>query len=340
VRRALPIAIWIAVLALCALQVARTRFVADLSSFLPAAPTPEQRLLVDQLEEGALSRVLLVAIGGTDARTRARVSNALAERLGHDARFAWVSNGASAGFEREKAFLFAHRYALSPAVTPRRFTAAGLRAAISDTLALLASPAGALVKPLVARDPTGDTIALLEGLRPAQGPRTAQGVWVAPDGGRALLLARTRASGSDIDAQADAVQALRSAFAAARASAGAAAADASLAMTGPGYFAVKSRALVKGDVERFSLLGLAIVATLLLAVYRSARALALGLVPVISGALVAIAAAAIDQGASTRTGTIDREIVHTVAQQLMLGDRSRDAGERGTGISTPGSGKR
>jgi type II secretory pathway predicted ATPase ExeA len=58
------------------------------------------------------------------------------------------------------------------------------------------------------------------------------------------------------------------------------------------------------------------------------------------GALVAIAAAAIDQGASTRTGTIDREIVHTVAQQLMLGDRSRDAGERGTGISTPGSGKR
>ncbi|HET7548248.1 MAG TPA: MMPL family transporter [Usitatibacter sp.] len=295
-RRALPIAIWIAVLALCALQVARTRFVADLSSFLPAAPTPEQRLLVDQLEEGALSRVLLVAIGGTDARTRARVSNALAERLGHDARFAWVSNGASAGFEREKDFLFAHRYALSPAVTPRRFTAAGLRAAISDTLALLASPAGALVKPLVARDPTGDTIALLEGLRPAQGPRTAQGVWVAPDGGRALLLARTRASGSDIDAQADAVQALRSAFAAARASAGAAAADASLAMTGPGYFAVKSRALVKGDVERFSLLGLAIVATLLLAVYRSARALALGLVPVLSGALVAIAAVSLGFG--------------------------------------------
>src|SRR6185312_7745199 len=86
-RRALPVALWIAVLVLCAVQVARTRFVADLSSFLPAAPTAEQRLLVDQLREGALSRAMLVAIEGADAPTRSRLSLAMGEALRADRRF-------------------------------------------------------------------------------------------------------------------------------------------------------------------------------------------------------------------------------------------------------------
>ncbi|HET7402140.1 MAG TPA: hypothetical protein VFJ62_10175, partial [Usitatibacter sp.] len=57
---AAAMAAWLVVLAACAVQIARTRFVADLSSFLPTAPTPEQRLLVDQLRDGALSRVMLL----------------------------------------------------------------------------------------------------------------------------------------------------------------------------------------------------------------------------------------------------------------------------------------
>ncbi|HET6264824.1 MAG TPA: hypothetical protein VFD95_08195, partial [Usitatibacter sp.] len=69
--RPVAIAAWLAGLALCAWQVAHTRFVADLSLFLPAAPTAEQRLLVDQLRDGALSRVLLMGIEGADAPVRA-----------------------------------------------------------------------------------------------------------------------------------------------------------------------------------------------------------------------------------------------------------------------------
>ena len=46
--------LWVAALVLCAFQATRTTYVADLSSFLPAAPTPAQRLLVEQLREGAL----------------------------------------------------------------------------------------------------------------------------------------------------------------------------------------------------------------------------------------------------------------------------------------------
>src|SRR5512146_2382624 len=104
---------------------------------------------------------MLVGIDGADPATRARLSRDLAQALRGDARFSAVANGA-AGLEREKDLVVAHRYALSPNVAPGRFTVEGLRAAVSETLSLLASPAGVLVKPLVARDPTGETLAVLE----------------------------------------------------------------------------------------------------------------------------------------------------------------------------------
>ena len=291
-RRRAALAIWLVGLALCIWQVTQARFIADLSSFLPAAPTAEQRLLVDQLRDGALSRVVLLGIEGADAPTRARISLALAEALRRDPRFTAVANGAASGFERERGLLLDHRYALSAAVTPQRFTVEGLRAAIGETLDLLASPAGMAMKSLVPRDPTGELLAIVERLRPREGPRMEGGVWVSPDGDRALLVARTRASGSDTDAQSLAVAAIEGAFAAA-----AQGATARLAMTGPGVFSVRARALIEHDVERLAALSTLIVASVLLLVYRSPVALVLGLVPVACGALAGIATVSLGFGA-------------------------------------------
>lgn len=296
-RRRLAFIVWLVLLAACALQVARTRFVADLSSFLPEAPSDEQRLLVDQLRDGALSRVMLAGIEGADEPTRARLSRELVQRLASDSRFALASNGASAGLERERGLVFDHRYVLSPQVDPERFTVAGLRSSIGATLDLLASSAGMLVKPLVARDPTGETLAIADALRPAASPPARDGVWTSRDGKRALLLARTRASGSDTDAQADAVAAMETHFHEAAAAVGDAARGAHLLLTGPGVFSAHARALVQHDVARLTTLSAALVVALLLFVYRSPTALALGLVPVASGALVGVAAVSLGFGA-------------------------------------------
>ncbi len=289
-RRAVVVALWLAAIALCAWQVLHTRFVADLSLFLPSSPTPAQRLLVEQLRDGALSRLVMVGISGGDAAERARLSNAVADALRKDTRFAFAGNG-TGGFERERGWLMEHRYVLSPNVTPERFSVAGLRAAIDETIDLLASPAGLLVKALVPRDPTGEMLAVLEAMRPGSEPRKVEGVWASPDGNRAILLARTRASGSDIDAQADAMSAIEAAFGAAQPRA------ASLEMTGLGVFAVRSRALVRHDVERLALVSLGLVAAILLVVYRSPTTLLLGLVPVASGALAGVAAVSLGFGA-------------------------------------------
>ncbi len=137
---------------------------------------------------------------------------------------------------------------------------------------------------------------LLDQLSGNQPPRTEHGVWASRDGRRALLLARTRASGSDTDGQQHAVGGdPLSAFRAAQASASTAA-GAQLVMSGPGVFAVQARASIKSQVMRLSIISSVLIVALLLLVYRSVTALLLGLVPVVSGALAGIAAVALGFG--------------------------------------------
>ncbi|MGC8521344.1 MAG: MMPL family transporter [Steroidobacteraceae bacterium] len=285
--------VWAGLAGLAALIVARARYSADLSAFLPRAPSTSEQLLVEQLRNGVASRLLIVAIGGADRATRARLSRSLAGALRADGQFAAVENGSVASERRDGAFLFAHRYVLSPAVTRQRFSVAGLHAAIARTLALIAAPGGVLAAPSLASDPTGEMLAVLGQLGGSRAPRRAAGVWVSRHGREALLLARTRAAGSDTDAQARAIEAIRTAFARACARAHA---RATLQLTGPGVFAVAARARIKHEVMRLSLLSGVLILTLLAFTYRSLAALGLALVPVASGALAGVAAVALRFG--------------------------------------------
>src|SRR5215471_14521999 len=156
------------------------------------------------------------------------------------------------------------------------------------------SSAGPLVKPLFLRDPTLETLAIIESLDASRAPHTAAGVWSSPDGTRALILAHTRASGGDIDGQQAACAALESSFAESVAALPPARRAAlTFSMSGPPVLAVASRATIKSQVWRLSGLSAACIALLLLAVYRSPAVLLLTFVPVASGALAGVAAVAL-----------------------------------------------
>jgi predicted exporter len=280
--------------ALASSIVARATYTADLSAFLPRSPSTRERLLVDALRTGLASRVIMVAIEGGGVAQRAQLAADLARRLRADPEFVEVSDGDRAGLEETAAFLSAHRYLLSDAVTPERFTAAGLHRAIDDSLAVLASPEGLATKSLFTRDPTGETLHIVDALGD-QGPSTADGVWSSHDGRRALLLIESRAAGSDTDGQERACAAIRRSFAAA---AGALPAPQAMAlrMSGPAVFAVRSRELIRAAVIRLSAVGSILIAGLLLAAYRSLPALFLTFLPVASGALAGVAAVALGFG--------------------------------------------
>ena len=144
-------------------------------------------------------------------------------------------------------------------------------------------------------DPSGELLRLIDEIEQQSRPASQHGVWFSANAKRALLLAHTRAPGYDIDAQERALELIRAAYA--TASTGTPAAGAStLLLTGPGVFSVQTRAQIKDDAWRYALIATALVATLLLALYRSVRVLALGLLPVASGALAGVAAVSLGFG--------------------------------------------
>jgi predicted exporter len=284
---------WVAALAACVVLIARTPFSTDLSAFLPASPDPGQRLLIEQIRSGTASRTLLIGIEGASGPARSAASRELAQALRRDAAtFEQVANGDVAAFTAIGQWLVEHRYLLSPAVDAQRFSAAGLRAAIDDTLMLLGTPAGAVVKPLLPRDPSGEMARLAESLIPAQAPRNEGGVWVSRRAERAVMLVLTRADGGNLDAQAGAIGQVRTAFAQVRA-AQPGAGDLRLLISGAPLFAVESRSTIESEARQLSIAGTLVVGVLLALAFASLRALAVGLLPVASGMAAGIAAVAI-----------------------------------------------
>ncbi len=299
-RRTGVIAVWLTCLALAALILGRARYITDLSAFLPEEPTPMQRLLVDQLREGPASRVILIALEHGDPAIRARISTAMARRLRLDREFSSIENGEPITAERDREFLFSHRYLLSETVTAQRFSTAGLRGAIEETIAGLASPEGLMLKSLVPRDPTGEMLQIIDQMTRVAQPRTRDGVWVSADGGRTLLIAQTAAAGSDTDAQELALDAIRRAFTAASRETAAAVPESrrvQMNLSGPAVFAVAARTTIQHAAVRLSIASSVLIAALLLVVYRSTRVLILGLLPVATGAMAGIAAVSLAFGA-------------------------------------------
>jgi predicted exporter len=283
--------LWLVFVLAAAAITARTHYVADLSAFLPRDPSAEQAVLLDQLQSGVASRLVLVGIEGGSAEQRAQASLRLGQALRASGSFDAVHNGDNSSLADTAQFLFAHRYLLSPGVDAERFTADGLRGGIDETTSLLGTPAGSLIKPILLRDPTGETLRMAESMLPSQAPRSEGGVWVSRDGNRAVLLATTHADGSDLDGQEHALALVRSSFTPD------ATAGLQLQVSGAGSFAVASRTQIKTEVERLALAGgVIVVGLLLLSFGGSLRTLVTALLPVSTGVLAGIAAVSLVVG--------------------------------------------
>lgn len=293
-RRVVRWGTWLLGVLVCGVVVARASIVTDITAFLPGPATREQAMLAEQLRDGVAARVILIGIeaaSADQAAAAAQRSQQIAATLRADPRFAFVANGDPAMFAAERERLFDARYLLSSQVSPQRFSVEGLSATAAELEALLRSSAAPLVKPTAARDLTGELLAIAAALKPARAPISAHGVWFDQTGRIAMLLATTRAPGFDVDAQADAVAAIRAAFDAAGT-----AEVLRLHLTGPGVFAVESRRAIQQDARRLTLIASIAVSLLLLLVLRSPRFLLWAALPTATGALAGLAAVSVAFG--------------------------------------------
>jgi predicted exporter len=290
----LALVAWLLLVTACAWAISRVTISTDLQAFLPEAPSPAQQVLVDQLRDGVVSRLILVALEGASQDSLAELSRNIGQRLAGDSAFTHVNNGSEDLLQNDSAFLIEHRYVLSPAVKEGHFSERSLRASLDSQLELLASPLGAITGRLVGRDPTGEFLTIVDKFESRPRPQIHDGVWFSADGKHALLIGQTVAPGFDINAQEAALARIASAFDDAATALGIV--GASLITVGPGVFAVETRDKIKSDAMIVTSVAALAIAALLMFVLRSTRALILVMVPVISGGFAGIAAVAIAFG--------------------------------------------
>jgi predicted exporter len=288
-RHMLVLCWWVALAALAVLVQRHSVVSGDLRDFMPPPGNAEQKLLLDEIGEGPASRLLLIAIGGAEPPRLVALSNGLAQALRANTRFERVLNGAADAGNLDPALL-PYRYLLSSTLDEHALDSVYLRDELQQRMEDLGSPAAEMLKDVLPRDPTLEVLKLAQRWTPKHAPTMRDGVWFSPLG-EALLLAQTRASGFDPQAQAAAVAALQSAFAALP---GRGAAQ--LTVSGPGYIGVQVGAATRAEAERLSAWGSVGFVALLLLAYRSVGVLALVALPLLSGALAGVAAIALAFG--------------------------------------------
>jgi predicted exporter len=287
------IAIWLTVLLTSLWVGLRSEFRADISAFLPRNPTPDQQLLVDQLKDGAVSRLILVGVDGNNAATIGAISKSMAEKLRVDPQWTIISNGELVGAEKDGKFLLDNRYLLSPTLSAKSFEPEELKKALAQTKQMLSQETGFFAKALVPRDPTSEMMRQLESLAGKSKTPTEEGVWMvqpSPGQWRALIMGQTKAPGIDLDAQQAAVGAVQTAFNEANSKHAKGAAQ--LVLTGPGVFSALSRDRIRSEVTIMSTIATFMVVALIWWVYRSIPVMGLGLLPVATGIVVGMAAVA------------------------------------------------
>jgi predicted exporter len=277
-RRAWPVLAALfaaALLAVVAIRGAVLR--SDMSDLLPEGRNEASRLMLDELRSGTAATLILIGIEGADRATLARLSRDVALRLQRSGQFALVSNGAEVQDNADEQTLFAYRYLLSPAVTSQAFTVPALRGDFERVLDRLESSAAPLAAQYGLADPQDIFLGLARSWAGESRMRTEDGVWFAPDGARALLLARTRAGGLDLAGQQRATAAIDDAFRATGPG------PARLLVSGPAVFARDAADAIRGDVQLLSVTSSLLVVGLLWWRFRSPLVIAAIAVPVVLG---------------------------------------------------------
>jgi predicted exporter len=284
-RRLLLALAWLAALLVAGFLLGRhLELSGDLRKFMPAPQTPAQKLLIDELGEGPGSRLLLVALSGSDAEALATQSNALRERLAAQSQFKLIANGSESA-DAIPEHLRPYRYLLSPTLDTQAFDRAFLGEELAQRVQDLGSPASGLVEPLLPSDPTLETLKLAEAWQPANAPQRRHGVWFDRKGREALLAIETQAAGFDPKGQQQAVDAIRSAFDEVRGGS-----NSRLTLSGPGAFSVEIGGRTAREASWIGTIDGFIFALLLWLAYRSWKAPLLGALPLASGGLAGLAA--------------------------------------------------
>jgi predicted exporter len=278
-RYSLP---WL-VLALLATVVLATRLELsfDLSAFFPRQTTLAHDVLLEQLRNGPGSRLLVIGISGAPGRQLTEASSRLLRELVLYPEFAVVQNGEFPDVDQAVPEPIDRYYLLLDDIDYR---GEAIGAALESRLRDLSFGGGGSLRQLIARDPFLVTLDIVDRLAPVD---MSGEVWIAGNGS-AVLMAATRAPGTDLSAQTAAVGAVRTAFASLPGTE-----EMGLEITGVGAFGVELKDTIRNEAQKLSILATAALCLVLLLVYRKPRVVFLATVPIGMGFLLGLTVASL-----------------------------------------------
>ncbi len=259
----------------------------DLSLFLPEPSSKVERLLHYQLDNGASTNMVFIALSGLSPEQLVQSNQQLTDALGTSTIFRKVVNSTSELSDKALNFVVDNRYLLSHRDLGEIFTVEGLRDMLSERLRGLASSQAGLEKRFLRKDPSGEVLVLLENwqgkLSKHKKPEEFQRLWFSKDHQRSLILAEIDAKVTRLEVQIRAIQAIRVAFEKIRRP------GLELTLTGPAAFAVESGEDIREDIRLLTWLALIFVTLFLFLVYRSVPMLVLVFAPLVAGIITATA---------------------------------------------------
>ncbi len=259
----------------------------DVGIFLPKPETRFEKLLRHQLDNGASSSIILLAFEGLPSTELAEFNRAVVEKLRTSGTFDKISNGAPESSDEMLSFLEKYRYLLTPNDLTEQFSIPGLKSALKARLEGLYSSTATLEKRFLRKDPTGETLGLLENWQGRvsrhKKPSVVHGVWFSENHQRSLVLIEVGADISQMENQAAVVREIQSTLDAMKPP------GLNVIMAGPAVFAVESAKNIREDIKNLSMMAILLVGLFIWAAYRSLRMVALTILPLVAGMAVATA---------------------------------------------------
>jgi predicted exporter len=154
----------------------------DMSAFLPAGATQQQKIIFTQYKQAANSRAVMIGIEGSDQVQLIIINKKISRQLKQSGLFSVVNNGQSALPARAAGILFNNRFALNGAGGAETYTTASLRLHLQKRLADLSSAISPIIKKTLPRDPAGEFESVLSSLKNGISIKKISGVFFSSTG--------------------------------------------------------------------------------------------------------------------------------------------------------------
>lgn len=287
----------IVLLLMAAYVVLRWSVTTDVTLLLPEGADRDVLAVTARIADSELARSMVLTVRAPDADAAAAVSRSFESELRAEprvrAQLDALDGGPAQGSERAVYELYHPRrlsfFASSPDAVAHELDAAALQHAARRLKAQLAEPLSPLLSQLAPGDPTLSLVRLFERVQATHGASLGvhDGRFVTHDAPYAVLFLRTRARAFDADAQAPVLAGIEAAFQRTNAHFDH---KLSLDQSGANRFAVRMQQEISGDMTRVSTLSTIGLALLMFLLFRSARLLLVGAIPLAAGTIAGMAA--------------------------------------------------